>query len=133
MAIDIDALRTELIAGHPDTLAYNADAEIAAGQLNAVNRTLPIATLTASEVFNAFDPTEFTALTNAEEAQIFNLLAFGELNPFGHEATIFIDVFGPDPSTTIQNLNAIRTRPVSRAEEIGLGFVKVGYVEQARA
>ncbi len=132
MAVNIDALKTELTAGHPVTGAYDADAEIATGQLNAVNRTLPHATLTATEIFNAFVPAEFTALTNAQEAQIFNLLAFGELNPFGHEAQIFIDIFDVD-STTIANLNAIRKRDVSRVEEIRLGFVRVGDVLLARA
>lgn len=36
--MDLQALKTELLAGHPGTGAYNADNEIAANQINAVNR-----------------------------------------------------------------------------------------------
>ena len=38
MAIDYQALKSELTAGHPDTGAYNASNSIAADELNAVNR-----------------------------------------------------------------------------------------------
>lgn len=38
MAIDLNALKTELTAGHPTTGAYNVDDTLAAGELNAINR-----------------------------------------------------------------------------------------------
>ena len=37
--MNIAALAAELTAGHPGTGAYDADLSVAAGQLNAVNRT----------------------------------------------------------------------------------------------
>jgi hypothetical protein len=41
MAIDYQALKAELLAGHPVTGPYDADNQIAANQLNAVNREGP--------------------------------------------------------------------------------------------
>jgi len=37
---DIPKLKIELLAGHPDAGAYDVDSEVAAGQLNAVNRSI---------------------------------------------------------------------------------------------
>ena len=37
--MDLQALKTELDAGHPVTGAYNVDDALAAGELNAVNQT----------------------------------------------------------------------------------------------
>lgn len=130
--MDIDLLKAELLAGHPDTGAYDTDDAVAADQLNVVNRSIDKATMTGSEVFNAIDQAEFTALNNSQEAQIWNVLSMGVLNPFGLEASIFTSLFGAG-SNTITKLKADRTIAVSRAAELGLGFVKVGYVKQARA
>jgi len=38
--MDYNALKSELDAGHPDTGAYDADDALAAGELNAENRTV---------------------------------------------------------------------------------------------
>ena len=38
MALDYAGLQAELLAGHPDTGAYDADDALAAGELNALNR-----------------------------------------------------------------------------------------------
>ena len=129
--MDIDALRTELVAGHPDTGAYNVDAEIAAGELNAVNRTTNKTSMSGSEIINAVDKAEFIALTNAAEAQFWNVVHLGDLNPFGIEADLLIDIFGGG-STTIIALQALRKNSVSRAVEIGLGGVRVGHELEAR-
>ena len=48
--MDIVALAAELTAGHPVTGAYNADDALAAGELNAVNRTRSRDTVTGSEI-----------------------------------------------------------------------------------
>lgn len=130
--MDLNALKTELLAGHLDTGAYDADSAIAEGQINAVNRTKNRTSMTASEVFNSINQTEFVSLNNAQEAQIWNVLAMGVLDPFGHEATVFTSVFGGGSQTIIQ-LKADRVFPASRAEELGLGNVTAGDIERARA
>lgn len=129
--MDIAVLKAELLGSHPGTGPYSADAEVAAGQLNTVNRFLNKTEMTATEVFNAIDETELNSLTSSNEQRIWNILSMGVLNPFGLEATIFISVFG-DPSATITALKAARKISVSRAMEIGIGFVRPGNVTEAR-
>ncbi len=129
--MDIAALSAELIAGHPDTGPYDADAEVATDQLNLVNRTTNKDTMTASEVYNAINSTQWVALTDAARQEVWDILHFGEINPFGFEQTRFVAIFGGG-SATINALAASRVNNVSRAVELGLGLIKVGYVEQAR-
>jgi len=129
--MDYVALKAELVAGHPVTGAYSADNAAAAGQLNVVNRTRPKATMTGSEILQAINKTEFTALTAANKQLVWDLLHLGTLNPFGVEAALFVDAFGGG-SATIAALAAARVDAVSRAEELGLGLVYPGDVENAR-
>ncbi|MGI9202661.1 MAG: hypothetical protein ACR2Q3_01555 [Woeseiaceae bacterium] len=42
MSLDYLALKAELLAGHPSTGAYNADDQLAADELNALNRPVPV-------------------------------------------------------------------------------------------
>ncbi len=129
--MDITALKAELAIGHPGTGPYDSDAELAAGQLNAVNRTKNRSSMTASEVVNAFDSGEFNALTEAQQTTVWNVVHIGDINPFGIEATLLTSVFGVS-STTIENLAALRKDDVSRADEIGLGLVRPGNILEAR-
>ncbi len=131
MAIDIDALKTELDSGHPDTGAYNADDALAAVELNTVNRTLNKTSMTSSEVYNAIDVTQWNGLTDPQQQEVWNILHLGEINPFGFEADRFTTIFGGG-SATLVTLSALRKTDVSRAVEIGLGEVKVGHVQEAR-
>ena len=129
--MDIAALKTELLAGHPDTGAYDADDEVATGQLNAVNRTTNKSSMTGSEVYNAIDSTEWLALTDSHKQEIWDILHLGDINPFGLEATRFSAIFGSG-SGTVTALKVARKNDVSRAVELGLGFIKLGHVQMAR-
>ncbi len=100
--------------------------------LNALDRTENKASMSASEVFNQIVPAALTGLTDADRLKIFDVLHMGEVNPFGLEAQVFIDVFGGG-SATITALNAARVTAISRAHEIGLSFVSLGSVIAARA
>ena len=117
--MDIEKLKTELAGVHPDTGAYDADDQLAADELNAVNRVLNKSSLTASEVFNAFVKADYEGLAAADQDRIWNILSMGILNPFGLEADVIADIFG-NPSTTLTSLKAIRITNVSRAVEIGI-------------
>jgi hypothetical protein len=101
--------------------------------LNAEDRPTTRTSMGASEVMNAIDATEWDAKSLAEQTEIWNLLALGELNPQNgtHEVKIFTDVFGGG-SATITNLNAARTLNVSRGVEIGFGTVSIKHVQRAR-
>lgn len=130
--MNIDALKTELTAGHPDTGAYNADDALAADQLNAVNRKINRESMTGSEIINALDKTEYLALSDVKKDRVWQVCHLGTVNPFGVEADLFIDIFGAG-SASITALQAARQDDVSRAVELGFGVVKVGYVQQARS
>ena len=129
--MNIPDLITELTAGHPGTGAYNADAALAAGELNAVNRTLNKTSLSGTEILNNVVKADFNALTATEQQRVWDIVHLGDVNPFGIEAAMMIDIFGVG-SATITALAAARTTSVSRATEIGLGYVWPGHVETAR-
>lgn len=129
--MDIDALKAELVAGHPDTGAYDVDDTVAAGELNAINRTKNKTSMTGSEIINALDKTEYLALSDADQAKVWQVCHLGTVNPFGVEADIFIVIFGV-PSASITALQAARKDDVSRAVELGLGTVTWANVELAR-
>ena len=129
--MDIAKLKTEL-TDDPLTRGYAAmtDAE-AAVDLNEVYRTQNKTSLTASEVLNAIVPSAFTALDATVQQCIWDILHIGEINPFGVEATMFSAAFGAG-SDTIVALVAMRVEAVSRAVELGLGFIYPGHIENAR-
>ena len=131
--MDIQKLKTELAVptGHPVTGPYDVDDAIAAGQLNAVNCTKNKASMTGSEIINALDKTEYLALSDADKDRVWQVCHLGTVNPFGVEADIFIAIFGGG-SASVAALAAARKDDVSRAVELGLGFVYPGHVENAR-
>ncbi len=103
-----------------------------AASLNTANRTRNRTIMTASEIINAINVTEFNALTATNKAAVWDLLHLGELNPFGVEATMFTSIFGGG-STTIATLASLRAQSISRAVELGLGVVSEGLVAEAKA
>ena len=129
--MDIEALKVELAGEHPVTGHYDADNAVAADKLNAVNCSRNKSSMMGSEVLNALDKAEFLALTDANKQKVWDVLHLGDINPFGVEADIFVAVFGGD-SASIIALQAARKDDVSRAVELGLGFVFPGHVENAR-
>ena len=130
---DLTALRAELDAGHPDTGAYSLDDSVAADEISVVNRTRNLSTLSGDAIFNAADTTEYGALTNANKQLFLSICGRDSVDPFGaNNVGAMQSIFGGG-STTISNLTALRTEPVSRADELGLGNVRAGTVTQARA
>ena len=130
--MDIAALAAELAAGHPDTGAYDANNLTAAGQLNAVNRTAPRDTVAGSEILNATDDTEFTALTDAQQSKWLDLCGVDSIDTAsGVAKSLEADLFGGG-TTTRTNLAAVKAPAASRAVELGLGIVKEGHVIMAR-
>ena len=131
--MDIAALKTELTAGHPGTGAYNASASLAADELNLTNRTVSRDTVTGSEILNATDDVEFSTLPAADKSSWLAVCAVDSVNTSaGIAKAMEADLFGPG-TTTRSNLVAVKNSTVSRATELGLGFVRPSHVEQARA
>lgn len=100
--------------------------------LNAKARSRNLTSLTPSQVLNAVDLAEWGTRTAAQQTLIWNLMGMGQLNPFGIEATLFVQVFGAS-SATITTLKLLRVQAISRAEEIGLEIVYAGHIAEARA
>lgn len=130
--MDMEALTAELLAGHPVTGAYSGDHKAAAAEMNAENLTTERETLSGNELFTATDGAEFIALT-AEQRQLWVSWCNTHRDPWDTSNIQFVSyVFGAGSSTIIA-LSALRTRPTSRAEELGFGAMKAGYVQRARA
>jgi len=131
--MDLVALKAELTAGHPDTGAYDADDALAAGELNAVNRTRSRDTITGSEILNATDDTEFSALTDANKDRWISICGVENINTSsGIAKALEADLFGGG-TTTRANLVAVKTEDISRAVELGFSFVGTHHVTSARA
>jgi hypothetical protein len=131
--MSLDVLRTEIITDPLSRGYAGMTAEQVAASLNAKNRSRNRTSMSATEVLNAINVTEFNAKTAEQKQQIWDVLHIGTLNPFGVEAQIFTSIFGGG-STTIQALAGMRMESISRAEEIGTSYVPVlpGHVEEVR-
>ena len=130
--MDYAALNAELVAGHPDTLAYDADNQLAADQLNLVNRKRNRTKVTGKEVKDRIVAADWTSRSDAQKSQILALCARDDLDPFGVDAAIFTDAMTGHLDTTVADLIAYREEDVSRAVELGFGVVSSANVDAAR-
>lgn len=103
----------------------------AADDLNSEYRPDPRTSMSASDVLNAVDDTEYGVLTDANKDRLWQLLGIGDLNPFGVEAALMTSIFGGG-SATITALAADRVDHITRAAELGIR-VSRSAVEGARA
>ena len=131
--MDLVALKAELLAGHPDTGAYDADAATAATQLNAVNRTRNLTSLTGDVMFGATDDTEFAGLTDLKKQLWVSFCGRDSIDPFGSANVAFVTWIFGGGSGTITTLATLRKEDLSRAAELGFGFIYPGHVQDARA
>ena len=109
-----------------------SDEEVADSMNNIEDRQRNRESMTGSEVLNAVVQGEYSSLQVAKKDALWGLLGIGDLNPFGVEADIMIDIFGLT-SATITELQAARVEIVSRGIELGLGIVRESDVIKARA
>lgn len=109
--------------------------EQATVDLNTAYRTRQRTTMSAGEIMEAIDSTEFTALSAANKARVDRVLSLGAEIIIGpgnnHNAVQELLVFG-NASNTVANLVALRTIAITRAAELGISRPKVGQVEDAR-
>ncbi|KKL64495.1 hypothetical protein LCGC14_2164420 [marine sediment metagenome] len=133
MAIRYQIFKQEL-DDDPLTRGYSSmtNAEVTVDLTDTdTGRTRNRTEMSASEVFNAIEQTAFNALSVTDKQLVWDILHLVTLNPFGLEATLFIDIFGSGTATIIA-LQAARLQNISKAEEIGIGGVKEGHVERVR-
>jgi hypothetical protein len=130
--MDYVALNAELLAGHPDTGPYNADDQLAADQLNLVNRTRNRTSMTGKEVKDQIDQADWDTRTEGQQQTLLSLFARDDLDPFGIDAHIFQESMTGAVGTSVADLAAYRVEAVSRAVELGFGVVTAAEVETAR-
>ena len=117
--MNYEALKAEVL-DDPLGVGYSSMTDdLVAAALNVVNRTRNRQSMSASEVLNAVDVADYNGLTNAAEAKLWDLLGIGDLNPFGVEATLMVQLFGAG-SATITELQALRVEVMSRAVELNM-------------
>lgn len=128
------ALKAELLVGHPDTGVYDADDQLAADQLNLVNRTRNRATISGKAVKEAFDgeAAEWTAILAEGRAEVLSLVSRDDLDPFGVDALMFQQAIGANAPNALAALVAYRVENVSRGVELGFGIVSAAEVDSAR-
>jgi len=130
--MNYQVLHTELDTD-PLTRGYSgmSDSE-AADDLNTVYRTLPVDTVPGSDIFNNTDDAEYGALTAEEQNRWLNMCGVSDIDvSSGVAKSLEAELFGAGTDTRT-NLLALKTRDVSRGEELGLGIVKAGNVEEVR-
>ncbi len=139
-----EALKDELI-GDPEGRGYSGMSnQAAADELNSIwadpdTRTRNRTFMTGDEIAQAADPTEFDALddgsvANTPDVKSHWLALCGRttVDPFGvANVALVISIFG-NPSVTRTNLLAARVEDITRADELGLGFVNARDVGYAR-
>jgi hypothetical protein len=130
--MNIDRLKAELATGHPVTGPYDADDAVAAEQLNAVNRTRDVESVTGQQIFEAVVPAHYNALS-ADFKQLFlGIIGMGDIPVNGTNTKAALVAMFSGATDTLNALAALQTKQVSRAVEIGLGHVRVGNVMEAR-
>ena len=124
----------EILDADPGTFGALTDAQ-AATELNAVDKSYDVPSMTGKEVKDAFsaNSAEWAALTDGAKQIILSMCARDDLDPHGVDADILTDACGGLAPNTLAALNAARTLTRSTADINGLGTVLESHVTVARA
>ncbi len=105
----------------------------AADSLNTPNRNVSVDSVPSEFVVAALVASEVASLTAAQQRTMWGIIGAGTVRADDAEVkAVFADLFGA-ATTTRANLLALGTQTISRAQEIGIGFVKAPDVNEARA
>jgi hypothetical protein len=120
------------IKNDPEGRGYSgmADDQARADDLNLKRKDSNRVSMSGSEVFTHIDDVEYAALLDPEKSQILALCAIDHLDPFGTGADVIVDIFGGG-SATASALNAARVIQISRAQELGIGFILPSDIDRA--
>ena len=131
--MDYQALKTELLAGHPGTGAYNADDQLAADELNALNISRNRTSMSGDEIFITADATEFAALSVDNRNLFMSFCGRSSIDPSATANKELVILLFGGGSTTVTDLNTARVETVSRSVELGFGNIRTGTVKFARS
>ena len=127
-------IKIELDAGHPVTTAYNVDDLIAAQEMNLANVEVNTTT-TGLAAAAVTDASEFNALSTADQ-QAWLTLCGWDIVDFNNGIAVATaqGMWAGVPGTiTRPLLLALRTKFVGQSTAIGVGNVKIGDIQNARA
>jgi hypothetical protein len=150
---NLQALRQELDAGHPVTGAYSDDSETAAAEINALNRTRinPIGSaellawsgqassgdrprIIKIEEGKANADEQCAALCITAEQMIMRDNTSLDLNLPDRVAMLnALVAYGVLSAADKASIDALAEESISRADELSLGSVRAGTIEQARS
>ena len=106
-------------------------AEEVVADLETEYRTRNRNSMSGQEVWELTVYSDFSAMTETQQIQWLTLTSNDALNPFGNSVELAKSLFGAG-SATITSLANARIASISRAEELGLGSVRPGHVDQCR-
>ena len=149
----LQALKAELEAGHPVTGPYSPDAQAASDEINALNRTRinPIGSaellawsgqasdsdrprIIKIEEGKANADEQCAALCITAEQMIMRDNTSLDLNLPDRVAMLnALVAFGVLSEADKSSINALAEESISRADELSLGSVRAGTIEQARS
>ncbi len=150
---NLQALKAELDAGHPVTGAYSANSEAAAEEINALNRTRINAIGSAEllawsgqsssgdrpriikiEEGKANADEQCAALCITAEQMIMRDNTSLDLNLPDRVAMLnALVAYGVLSASDKASIDALSEESISRADELSLGSVRAGTIEQARS
>jgi hypothetical protein len=130
--MDLAALKTELLAGHPATGPYSADDEMAANQINAPNRTPNREMTDAGTLIASIVRAEYDSLQAAPKAYLNAVLSVAGSIPLTTTFKQNLGAIFAAGTQTRANFLALQNRTGSRAEELGFGVVNPSHVADAR-
>ncbi len=90
--------------------------------LNAENIPRDRVSMTGLQVKASINPGEYKLLTPPKKQQMIEWLKRDDLDPFGFDRDVLVDIFGT--STTVASLDAARVETISRGVELRLGVVR---------
>lgn len=114
------------------------DVQVTDSMNNTIDRPSERESLTGGEIANAIVASEFNdaGVTDQQRANVRWVADFSatsvDVTTGSAARSILLNAFGSG-TTTRTNLSNLVSITISRAEELGLGEVKVGEVEQARS
>lgn len=122
--IDTDPLSRGYAAMQNDAIAAD---------LNTAYRTANVTSLTGDQLFTSTDGAEFAALTDHKRELWVSWTSKVSVDPWDAANVAFVTwIFGAGAGT-LSNLNALRTKNISRATELGWGAINESNVYGARA
>lgn len=104
-------------------------AEQVAADLNTVYRSRFLQTVAGADLFEGLEASDWVAISEADRTLTMQILSLGNIDPQGNARTLLISIFGSG-SQTISNMASIATETVSRANELSLGRVRTGNVQE---